>query len=365
MRFAHFSHVWGKAGMTPNQRYEQLWRELELCDRLGFDYGFSVEHHFCSRESWMSSPNLYAVAAGARTKRLRLGAMGHVVPLHHPVRLLEEIAITDQILGGRIEVGLVPGILQSYFQPFGVDFMTRREITLEFASFLKAAFSNGESVDFEGKKIKQKDLQISVRPVQKPYPPMWMETRDVPTLEFCAKEGIHTGYFLLFPRKVAKNRYAPYLKGWKAHGWPGTPNIAYSTVVYVDETDKKAMDIALEDAGRAYKGFFSYSDDPDELRAKQIEASEYFKTRNEPEAAEILLNLLDPEYLLANDLILIGSPRTVARKLRAWAEEGSFNTFFGEFNFGSLAEDDLMRSIHLFGTQVMPDLRDYEPFTCQ
>jgi len=42
--------------------------------------------------------------------------------------------------------------------------------------------------------------------------------------------------------------------------------------------------------------------------------------------------------------------------------QASFNTFFGEFNFGDLAEEDLMRSIRLFGTEVIPHLRDFEPF---
>ena len=51
MKFAHFSHVWGKPGMTAHERYEQLWRELALCDELGFDYGFAVEHHFRPYES--------------------------------------------------------------------------------------------------------------------------------------------------------------------------------------------------------------------------------------------------------------------------------------------------------------------------
>ncbi len=59
MKFAHFAHIWGKTGMTPHQRYEQLWRELALADEIGFDYGFCVEHHFRPDESWMSSPGLY------------------------------------------------------------------------------------------------------------------------------------------------------------------------------------------------------------------------------------------------------------------------------------------------------------------
>ena len=91
MKFAHFAHVWGKSGMSPAERYRQLWGELELADELGFDYGFCVEHHFRPDESWMSAPSMYAVAAGARTRQIRLGAMGFIVPLHHPIRLAEEI----------------------------------------------------------------------------------------------------------------------------------------------------------------------------------------------------------------------------------------------------------------------------------
>ena len=70
----------------------------------------------------MSSPSLYAVGAGARTKRLRIGPMGYIVPLYHPLRLAEEIAIVDQMLGGRMELGLVPGINPDYFRPFGLDY---------------------------------------------------------------------------------------------------------------------------------------------------------------------------------------------------------------------------------------------------
>ena len=103
MKFSHFSHIWAKPGMTPHARYEQLWRELALSRRLGFDHSFCVEHHFRPDESWMSSPSLYAVGAGARTKRLRIGPMGYIVPLYHPLRLAEEIAIVDQMLGGRME----------------------------------------------------------------------------------------------------------------------------------------------------------------------------------------------------------------------------------------------------------------------
>jgi len=362
MRFAHFAHIWGKPGMTPHQRYEQLWREVQLCDEVGFDYAFSVEHHFTPLESWMSSPNLFVAAAAARTKNIRLGAMGHIVPLHNPVRLLEEVALTDQISNGRVEVGLVPGIQDSYFRHFEANFADRRAITQEFARFMKSAFSQRSPADWHGALIDVEGLELSVWPVQQPGPPLWMETRDPPTLELCAELGMHTGYFLLFPRSEAHSRYGPYLAGWKAHGHPGRPNIAYSTVVYVDETDEAALAKAKEDAGMAYKGFFSTSDDWDEIRKKQEETAAYFELRGDPGAGEIIKNMLDADFLIEKDLVLIGSPDTVAAKLKAWAAEGMFNTFFGEFNFGAMAEEDLMRSLRLFGEQVIPQLRDYEPF---
>ena len=362
MKFAHFAHVWAKAGMTPAQRYAQLWRELQACDEFGFDFGFCVEHHFRPDESLSSSPNLYVVGAGARTKRIRLGGMGNVVPLHNPLRLVEEIAVADQMLEGRVEVGLVPGISDVYFHPFKVDFASRREVTLDFVGFLKAAYTQPHPFTYESKHHQFKDVTLAVNPVQKPHPPLWIETRDPATLAFCAKEGINAGYFLLVPRTEAAPRYRKYIADWQAAGWPGKPNIGYSTVVYVDETDEKALKVALADAGRAYQGFFAPAVTPDEIRREQLSRAKFFDERGEHGAAEVMRNLLDPDYLMANDLVLIGSPETVTRKLKAYATEGVFNTFFGEFNFGNLAEADLMRSIRLFGTEVMPKLRDYEPF---
>ena len=118
--------------MMPFERYEQLWRELALCDQLDFDYAFAVEHHFIPGE-------LEAVALdllhGSRRAdpQLRIEPMGNIVPLHSPLRMIEEVAVLDQALGGRPELGLVPGIIPAYFQPYGADFQNRRAITLELS----------------------------------------------------------------------------------------------------------------------------------------------------------------------------------------------------------------------------------------
>jgi alkanesulfonate monooxygenase SsuD/methylene tetrahydromethanopterin reductase-like flavin-dependent oxidoreductase (luciferase family) len=362
MKFAHFSHIWAKPGMTPHQRYEQLWRELALCDDVGFDYSFCVEHHFRPDESWISSPSLYAVGAGARTKRMRLGPMGYIVPLYHPLRLAEEIAIVDQMLGGRMELGLVPGISPDYFRPFGLDYTQRKSPTFEFVDYLHAAFGATQPFSFHGEEFHTDNAELAVMPAQRPHPPMWMMSRDPPTLEFCARHGIHSGYFLVYPRADAAPRYRKFLADWRAAGWEHRPQIAYTSICYIDETDEKALDTALYRASRAYEGFLARPKPGESFEERVAAFAKNFIGRGEPGASEIMANVFNPDYLYKHDLVFIGSPETVAAKLRAAAEAGVFNVFMGEFNFSDLPEPELMRSIRLFGEKVIPALRGYEPF---
>ena len=361
MKFAHFSHVWNKPDMTPHERYEQLWRELILCDDLGFDFSFCVEHHCVPHESWMSSPSLYAVGGGARTKRMRVGAMGYIVPLYHPLRLAEEIAIVDQMNGGRFECGLVPGINAAYFEPFGLDYGFRKSPTLEFVAYLRAAYGE-QPFSFKGDNHETKSASLSVLPAQRPHPPLWMMSRDPATLDFCAENGVNTGYFLVVPRKDVAPRYRKYIADWEKAGHANKPNIGYSTVVYVDETDGKALDKVRIRASRAYESFLPDAKPGETFKSRVDRFADRFIERNEHTTAALVQDLFNPDYILENDLMFIGSPETVTRKLHKAAEEGLFNTFMGEFNFSDLPEEDLMRSIRLFGEQVMPALKDYEPF---
>jgi alkanesulfonate monooxygenase SsuD/methylene tetrahydromethanopterin reductase-like flavin-dependent oxidoreductase (luciferase family) len=201
-----------------------------------------------------------------------------------------------------------------------------------------------------------------VPPAQRPHPPLWMMSRDPQTLEFCARNGISPGYFLVYPRADAAPRYRNFLADWKRTGWPQPPNIAYCTVVYVDESDDKAIETASFRASRAYEGFLAPAKPGETFDQRAAHHAKMFIGRGEPGASQIMQHLFDADYLLAHDLVFIGSPETVAAKIRAAADAGVFNVFMGEFNFSDLPEDDLMRSIRLFGEKVIPALRGHEPF---
>jgi alkanesulfonate monooxygenase SsuD/methylene tetrahydromethanopterin reductase-like flavin-dependent oxidoreductase (luciferase family) len=203
---------------------------------------------------------------------------------------------------------------------------------------------------------------LAVQPAQKPHPPLWMMSRDPATLAFCAANGINTGYFINAPRHDVAPRYRKFLTDWDAAGHARKPNIAYSTVVYVDETDKKAIENGLFRASRAYEGLLPLAGPGETFEDRLKKQKARFVERGELGAAEIVTRIFDPDFIMEHDLVFVGSPDTVAKKLRKAAEVGVFNTFMGEFNFADLPEDDLLRSIRLFGEQVIPALRDYQPF---
>src|SRR5207244_10473631 len=97
---------------------------------------------------------------------------------------------------------------------------------------------------FEGPLHTYNDITLSVRPLQRPYPPMWMPSRDPAVLAELADEGVNTGSLLFVPRSVSGPRYREYRRRWKAAGHAEGPLISYFTLVHVDETD----DLALERA---------------------------------------------------------------------------------------------------------------------
>jgi alkanesulfonate monooxygenase SsuD/methylene tetrahydromethanopterin reductase-like flavin-dependent oxidoreductase (luciferase family) len=130
----------------------------------------------------------------------------------------------------------------------------------------------------------------------------------------------------------------------------------------VDETDEKALAVGLNRASRAYEGFLPPPQPGETFEQRVREHAKKFIGRGEPGASEIMANLFDADYLMKHELVFIGSPETVAKKIHAAAQAGLFNVLMGEFNYSDLPEGDLLRSIRLFGEKVIPALRDYEPF---
>src|SRR5215469_11439144 len=147
-------------------RYLDLWVRDET---LGFEGIFFSEHHFGG--SYSASPNLLIAALGQRTKRLRLGVMGVVVPYYHPARVVEEVGMLDHLTGGRLEIGTAIGVPQE-LRRLNMTMVEARERNDEIVAILDAALTH-RTVSHTGKYFSFSDLRLLPRPLQQPFPPRW------------------------------------------------------------------------------------------------------------------------------------------------------------------------------------------------
>ena len=93
---------------TEQAEYELLQNsldEVELADRLGYDYAWEVEHHFLEEYSHSSAPEVFLAAASQRTKQIRLAHGIIQLTTNHPARVAERVSTLDLISHGRVEFG--------------------------------------------------------------------------------------------------------------------------------------------------------------------------------------------------------------------------------------------------------------------
>src|SRR5437588_5957548 len=116
LRFGVFDHI----EPVPGQRLDQIYRErlvqIERLDAAGFYAYHLAEHHTPAIHSLAPSQNVFLGAVAQRTRRLRFGPCVYVLPLHHPLRLIEEISMLDNLSDGRLEIGVGRGgVMEAFF----------------------------------------------------------------------------------------------------------------------------------------------------------------------------------------------------------------------------------------------------------
>ena len=161
-------------GRAANDRevIEQALWEVDFAERHGFESVWVTEHHFSGYGS-IGVPSVYAAGIAQRTRRLRIGYGVAVVPLHHPLRLAEEISWVDHLSEGRVAVGVGPGFSPFEFGGFGVPVSERHARFAECFEVVRRALAEPE-ITFAGKR-----LELHPRPFTRPHPPFyWASTSD-------------------------------------------------------------------------------------------------------------------------------------------------------------------------------------------
>ena len=159
--------------------YQEHLEEWELCEELGFDGAFVNEHHF-TYFNINPSCTVLAAALIARTNRMKVGVIGHVLPLRHPVQTAEEFAQLDVLSGGRFIGGIVRGVPQEYVS-YNVDPFSSRERFAESYEILKKCLTE-EIFDYQGDFYNLKAVSVWPRLIQDPLP-IWMPAGSAETID--------------------------------------------------------------------------------------------------------------------------------------------------------------------------------------
>ena len=170
-------------------RYLDLWTRDEA---LGFEGIFFSEHHFGG--SFSASPNLLIAAVAGRTRKLRLGVMGVVLPYYHPARVVEEIGLLDYLTGGRLEIGTAVGVPQELAR-LNLTLAEARERSDEIVDVIDAALTR-RIVSHQGKHYSFSNLRLLPRTLQRPSPPRWTTVVSAESARRAARRGwkITTGF---------------------------------------------------------------------------------------------------------------------------------------------------------------------------
>jgi alkanesulfonate monooxygenase SsuD/methylene tetrahydromethanopterin reductase-like flavin-dependent oxidoreductase (luciferase family) len=160
------------SGVSDQALYAEILEQVKWLDQLGADLVWFTEHHFVD-DGYLPSWTPIAGAMAAVTSRVRFGTDICLMPFNHPIRLAEDLAVLDNISGGRVDLGLGMGYAPHEFKGFGLPVNNRLSLMNEGIEVLKECFS-GRQFSYHGKRWHFDDVIITPGYVQPGGPPLWI-----------------------------------------------------------------------------------------------------------------------------------------------------------------------------------------------
>ena len=316
---------------TDREVVEQALWEVDFAERHGFESVWVTEHHFSGYGS-IGVPSVYAAGIAQRTKRIRIGYAVAVVPLHHPLRLAEEISWVDHLSEGRVAVGVGPGFSPFEFGGFGVPVDERHARFVEGFDVLWRALAEPE-IMFEGKR-----LAIRPRPYTRPHPPFyWASTAD----ESLRKAGAEGMPILFGLESVAQ--LTERLERYRS--------IRATAGVSDDAIDREIGEMYV------LRRIYVADTDAEALREVQEPLRWHremgIRVHERGEAVVTVPPLDDGSTIKAADGECFGSVATVTRQLDELHALG-LRKVIGWFHFGNMPHKSVRRSMQLMATDVIP-----------
>ena len=338
---------------TENSEYQLLQdslTQIELADKLGYDYAWEVEHHFLEEYSHSSAPEVFLGAASQRTTNIRLGHGVIQLPTNQPHRVAERVATLDLLSKGRVELGMGEGAGPAELHPFGTQVRSKRDRWEEAVKAIIPMFTK-ESWEFHGEYHDFPARNVIPKPYQKPHPPLWVACSNINTIGQAGEWGMGAlGFTFVSPEAATAwvNKYYNNLlhRPNRLTEYPANPNIAMVSGFMCAETDEEAYEkasgwtffiFALSYYGR--KGV----DAPGEGNLWE----EFQDWRHSEKAQDAFKGAL------------IGSPATIREKLHQF-QEAHVDQVILLNQAGKTSHEDICGSLKMFAEEVMPEFHALE-----
>jgi alkanesulfonate monooxygenase SsuD/methylene tetrahydromethanopterin reductase-like flavin-dependent oxidoreductase (luciferase family) len=333
MDFGVFDHL-DRNDLPLTAYYEDRLRLAEAYDEAGFHCYHLAEHH-ATPLGMAPSPSVFLSAVAQRTRRLRFGPLVFALPLHHPLRMIEEICMLDHLSGGRLDIGFGRGSSPIELGYYGEDPAGAQEVYAEGLELVLQGLTQSQ-VDFHGKRYAFRNVPMEIAPLQKPHPPIWYGVHAPESAERAARRRLNT--VSLDPPAETRACSAQYRATWgELYGNAPLPRLGLGRFIVVAPSDAEAIALARRAYAR-WHASFTY----------------LFRLHGR---AQMHPRPADFDTLMARGQGIAGAPATVTRFLSSQLGETGCNYVVGQFAFGDLTLEETLRSVALFAGEVVPALR--------
>ncbi len=334
IQFGIFDHL-DRNDLPLQDYYEARLQTVEAYERGGF-FAYHLAEHHATPLGMAPSPTVFLAAVAQRTLRLRFGPMVYALPLYHPLRLIEEICMLDQMSRGRLELGFGRGASPIEIEYFGVDPAQSEQIYADTIEMIRRGLTESK-LSYRSAQYQFDNVPIALEPLQRPMPPLWYGMHALESAERAAHNRQRV--ISLDPHDLACALVQRFRDTWRAtHGNDPWPLMGLGRFVVVADTDTQALALARPAYLRWHESFMYLF----HLHGRSL------RHARPPTFDE----------LMALGQGVAGSPATVAAFFERQIRASGANYIVGQFAFGNLTHDATLRSIDLFVREVMPALRD-------
>ena len=332
------------------ERYKQVLAQVELADEVGFDYFWTVEHHFLTEFSHCSAPEVLYGAVSQRTKRIRIGHAVALLPTqyNHPVRVAERAAVLDILSDGRMDLGTGRSTTLIEMDGFQVDPEETRSQWEEAVAMIPRMWTE-DPFTHEGHYYQIPPRSVIPKPVQKPHPPMWVACSQPESFKSAGEMGLGVLCFNLGGYEQMEERVAMYRKGLenaKPVGKFINDQVAALCIIHCEEDDEEARRVAGPEGAWFVE--------------KATELYAPWKGREVPDSYKFAVAAVAEERVektaadhIESGAFAMGNPDTIIKVLKKYQEAG-VDQILCFSQMGNLPHTRIMDSIKLLGRHVIP-----------